>query len=254
MSKTPAPVHMVGRIVEILNAFKGPQSVLSLNELVKQTGMPKSSIHRILQQLIESDWISREDVGYRLGLGLFEMGALFGYRSQLIAAARPHLRDLSGGRHIVHLAVLDSREVVYLDKMVGVLEKQLPSRIGGRLPAHGTGVGKAILAHAKYEALEAYLEEELLSLTPATITDPDEVRKELLRVRADGVAFDRGESVPGIICVAAPIFEQGIVQAAVSVSASEATGNVDAMRSRVQAGALGISRRLERATSNRSAP
>lgn len=239
-----SPNAMVDRVVLIMNAFKGSRPRLTLNEVVEATGLPRSSVHRILQQLSASGWLEREHNGYRLGLGIFELGVLVGSRSRITHAARPLLKELSAGRFVAHLAVLDGTDVVYLDKIVGAAPARLPSRVGGRLPAHATGVGKAILAHSSNDVIDAYLARGLTRYTATTLTDPGAFLAELSNIRTRGAAYDDGEAVPGVSCVAVPVFARGAVHAAVSVCAPAGSLDLQAVQGHVRATAVAIERRL----------
>ncbi len=110
----------------------------------------------------------------------------------------------------MHLAVLDGSDVVYLDK---IGDSRIPTRVGGRVPAHCTAVGKAILAYADQDdAVDLRARKTKYSIASAA-----HLAVELAKVRARGVAFEREESLLGFGCVAAPIGSPGEAMAAVSV-------------------------------------
>ena len=110
-------------------------------------------------------------------------------------------------RCTVHLAVLDGVDVVYVQILNSPGGRRLPSKLGGRLPAHATGVGKAILAYSVPEVVTARIDAGLPRLTPRTISTPGALTRELEQIRSSGVAYDREESTIGIHCVAAPVFD-----------------------------------------------
>jgi DNA-binding IclR family transcriptional regulator len=132
----------------------------------------------------------------------------------------PYLTELfEMTRHTVHLAVLHGTDVIYLAKLYGHRTVGAPSRIGGRLPASCTGVGKVLLAYDP-DAAAAVLATPLPQLTPRSITDPLSLGQELSNIRRDGVASDNEESRLGVHCVAAPVLvRSGRPIAAMSVSA-----------------------------------
>jgi DNA-binding IclR family transcriptional regulator len=113
-------------------------------------------------------------------------------------------------RETVHLATLDRRqmEVVYLEKLEGLLPIGLMgSRVGGRSPAHCTGLGKAMLAHESLETADAfYRARGLAAHTPQTITAWQVLAQELAEIRRRGYALDNAEHEPGVKCVAAPVW------------------------------------------------
>lgn len=214
---------LVGRIAAIMDAFDQDVAVLSLAELSRRCGLPKSTAHRLAEQLRALGWLERDYRGYRVGIRLFELGGLAVGYNKIRDAALPHLHALANhSGHAVQLAVLDGAEVVYLERVV-VGNAGLPTRPGARMPAYCTGLGKAMLAFDE-EATEQALEAEMLSRTPTTITSPDRLREALEQVRTTGVAFDVQEAYEGLGCVAAPIRSAGRAIAAVSV-----TGRVDSI-------------------------
>lgn len=140
---------VVGRAVSLLAAFVPADNAVSLSELARRTGLPKPTAHRLAGHLISLGMLERTDGGLRLGLALFELGQLVPRQRGLRDAARPYLEDLrQASGEAVHLAILEAPDVVYVDKLAGRGGPALPSRVGGRMPAHCTAVGKVLLAHA----------------------------------------------------------------------------------------------------------
>jgi DNA-binding IclR family transcriptional regulator len=212
------PASMLDRVVEILDVFTTPGG-LTLTQVVARTNLPRSSTHRILEHLVRIRWMRREGFTYHLGLRMLELGTLAAHQHELRAAAAAHLHEL----HIrtglvVHLAVLDGSEIVYLERVGGSFGMRVPSRVGGRAPAHCTGAGKAMLAFADEATVAPILGGPMPTPTSLSIGSAPRLRTELDRVRERGIAFDREESVPGIGCVGAPIGTPGSFAAAISVS------------------------------------
>lgn len=208
---------VLGRIATIMEAFQGGPRVLSLGELSRRTGLPKSTLHRLAVQLCDVGWIERDPGGYRIGIGLFELGSLAVEGTRLHKAAFPHLQSLSAKTGMAaQLAILDGSEVVYLDR-IAPHTFRLPTRRGGRKPAYCTGLGKALVAFDD-DALDAVVTAEMPRRTANTITEPSSFHRELTQIRKAGIAFDRGEAHDGLVCVAAPIRKDGRAIAAVSVT------------------------------------
>ena len=212
------PQSVLARAAALLGAFDGFEPVLSLVELSARTGLPKSTVHRLADQMLDLGWFERSPGGYRIGLRLFEVGGLADRRNRLAERAAPHLHDLAAASGCgVHLGVLDGTEVIYLVKLP-IRGLTLPTRDGGRMPAHCTGLGKAMLAFAPDEQVEQLVAGGLERRTPTTIVDPDVLRSELRSVRERGVALDHEEGCEGVSCVAAPIRGSGRAVGAVSVT------------------------------------
>jgi DNA-binding IclR family transcriptional regulator len=207
------PSAVIDRISLVLDAFDGPGR-LTLAQLVRRTGLPRSSAHRMLERLVQLRWLRRSGRDYELGMRLVELGSLAVHQDRLVRAANPLLGELQRATGlVVHLAVLDGSDVVYLDKVGDRMIAAIPTRVGGRQPAHCTAVGKAILAYSDEEA-EVDLQARK---TKYSISSSSQLAVELAKVRAHGVAFEREESLLGFGCVAAPIGSPGEAVAAVSV-------------------------------------
>ncbi|ORB66071.1 IclR family transcriptional regulator [Mycolicibacterium tusciae] len=207
------PSAVIDRVSLVLDAFDGPGR-LNLAQIVRRTGLPRSSAHRMLERLVALRWLRRNGRDYELGMRLVELGSLAVHQDRLHRAAIPLLHDLHRATGlVVHLAVLDGSDVVYLEKIGDRMMAAIPTRVGGRQPAHCAAVGKAMLAYNS----EADVVDLSTRKTRYSISTPAQLRAELANVRGRGVAFDREESVPGFGCVAAPIGAPGEAVAAVSV-------------------------------------
>ena len=224
-----APSSMVDRVVLILSIFERSScEALTAGQISVRTGIPRSSVHRIVKQLVSARWLMRHEDGYAVGLRMFEIGSLVAHRSRISCAARPFIHELAERTgQVVHLAVLDQQDVVYLDKFGGAFADRLPSRVGGRLPAHCTAVGKALLAYSPAATVGEYLATGLRRRTEASLATPAALAAAIVSIRDSGYATDRDEAAPGVACVAAPIRNCDEVVAAVSVC-----GPHDQMRAR----------------------
>jgi DNA-binding IclR family transcriptional regulator len=209
-STTPSAV--IDRVSLVLDAFDGPGR-LTLAQVVRRTGLPRSSAHRMLERLVQLRWLRRNGRDYELGMRLVELGSLAVHQDRLVRAAVPLLHDLHRATGlVVHLAVLDGSDVVYLEKIGDRMTAAIPTRVGGRQPAHCAAVGKAMLAYNEADVVDLATRK-----TKYSISTPAQLTAELAKVRAHGAAFDREESLPGFGCVAASIGAPGEAVAAVSV-------------------------------------
>jgi DNA-binding IclR family transcriptional regulator len=211
------PSAVIDRISLVLDAFEGPGR-LTLAQIVRRTGLPRSSAHRMLERLVQLRWLRRSGRDYELGMRLVELGSLAVHQDRLVRAAAPLLGELHRATGlVVHLAVLDGPDVVYLDKIGDRALGAIPTRVGGRQPAHCTAVGKAILAYCDQDAFENTYIDLRVRKTKYSISTSSQLAAELAKVRAHGVAIEREESLLGFGCVAAPIGGPGEAVAAVSV-------------------------------------
>ncbi|QII07303.1 IclR family transcriptional regulator [Rhodococcoides fascians A25f] len=240
-----APSSMVERVVLILDVFARSSGTLTLGQISSRSRLPRSSVHRILQQLVTARWIDRRDNEYTLGLRMFEIGSQVEQRTRFSEISRPLMQELSTATgHVVHLALLDEHDVVYLEKVGGPFGGRLPSRVGGRLPAHCTGVGKVLLAYSPDPIVEEYKKSGMRRQTNASIMSEEALESSIRSIRNFGYSTERGEAVPGVACVGAPIFEFGNVVAAISACGPQQRLRVDELKHRIMWTAAEISRRL----------
>lgn len=219
-SATAPPVSMVERMTAIMDAFDHVGLHLTLEEVADRTGLPRSTTHRILDQLVQLRWVARTERGYGLGpraVGLGRPASDPGVELRHAAAPRLHALQVRTNL-VVHLSCLDGTDIVYLDKLGGRAAASVPSRVGARAPAHSTAGGKAMLAQLPWERTRELLAGRLRRRTPNTIGDLTLLRQELGRIRQrNGLAFEEGEAAPGVACVAAAIRDREGPVAAISL-------------------------------------
>lgn len=211
---------VLGKAVTILRAFGAEDRVLTLAELVRRTGLHKATTHRLCREMVSQGLLDRTEAGYRLSIGLFEIGMRASGGRSLAEVAMPFLTELYDRTHeTVHLGVRQGSAVVYVAKLGGHRQARSPSRVGGRMPLHCTAIGKVLLAFSEPAVTEELLGAPLDRRTPHTIVSPSVLERRLAAVREDGVAFEYEESALGVVCVAAPVSDgdEGVM-AAVSIT------------------------------------
>jgi DNA-binding IclR family transcriptional regulator len=221
------PVSILSKAFELLGAFNADQRVLTLTEIARASGLPKSTTHRLLRRLIPLGVIEPHGPGFKIGLPMRRLASAMPIES-LRESALPHLGSLHrwSGRH-VHLGGLRGDRVVFVERFL-VPGHELPSASPGTdLPAHATALGKSMLAFVTDDERDAVLAGPLASIAPYTVTAPKDLLAELRKVRELRVSIARAESHPEVTCVAAPILIKGRAVAAISVSAAAADVAVD---------------------------
>jgi DNA-binding IclR family transcriptional regulator len=210
---------VTGRVLAVLAAFSAERPELTLTEISRRAGLPLTTAHRIVGELAAWGALERAAGRYRIGLRLWEVGALAPRGLGLRESAMPFLEDLyEVTKQNVQLAVLDGTDAVYLERISGRGAVNVITRVGGRLPLHATGVGLVLLAHSPPELQEQVLAGPLRRYTPKTRCDPAELRRVLAEVRRTGVAVTDGQIELVSLSVAAPVLDQcGDVVAALSV-------------------------------------
>lgn len=211
------PPSILTKAFDLLRAFNPYERVMTLSELSRAAGLPKSTVHRLLARLVELGVVEHHRSGYKLGLGLLQLGAgtPAGYMRDLALPYLAQLHRWSGAT--VHFAVLRQFDVVYLEKLAARHSRATITTVGGRLPANCTAIGKALLAHEDLDDLATFLPSPLPAMTPHSVTEVDTLISELRKVRDEGVARESSEAQLGLACVAAPVLMNGFAVGAVSV-------------------------------------
>jgi DNA-binding IclR family transcriptional regulator len=238
-------MSVAARVLDVLGAFTDTTPALTLTAISARTGLPLTTTHRIVGELATWGALERAESGeYRIGLRLWEVGALAPRGLGLRERAMPFLEDLHEvTRHNVALAVLDGAEVVYVERLAAHAAVSIRSRAGSRLPATATGVGLALLAHADPEHVDRVLSAPVRRFTERTVTDPAELRRMIGEVRRTGVAISVQQIELVSQSVGAPVRDAtGVVAALSIVVPTEA--NPHAYVPAVLAAARGISRSL----------
>jgi DNA-binding IclR family transcriptional regulator len=225
--KSDYSIQTVSNALHMLEVFYDEDEI-GVSELSRRLGLHKNNVFRLLATLQEGGYIeqSRESDRYRLGTRCVELGQAFQRGHTLMRRARPILEELGDQLgETVHLGVLRDFEVVHL---AGFLpESQLivsTLRVGRRLPAHCTALGKVLVGCAEASVREAYdraasTEEGLVGHTEATIVDAHKLIEHLRSVAVQGYAVDLEECAVGMRCVAAPVHDaSGRVIASISAS------------------------------------
>lgn len=214
----------VTRAWSILRCVGNRNGQLTIPELVREVHLPRSSVYELVGTLEQLGCLEQTERGHlRLGLAVLELGSAYMSGTSLIEEARTAAKALATQvSETCHVGILDGHDVVYLVKEDGVQDHvvQMVSAVGKRVPAHGSALGKVLLASLAKEDLESRLDGyQLEQLTPQTLVSTRRLVKELQQVSLQGYAVDDRESSAEVSCVAAPIRDHsGDVIAGISVS------------------------------------
>lgn len=237
----PAPSGAAGfsqsleRGLAILSSFSQERPLLGIAELARAVGLSKSTTYRYAATLARLGWL-RQDAGtrkYSLGSRVVSVGFAAVGSMELTRVAGPYLQELSDETGCaVSMAVLDGPDILYVDRRrsgrsagSGV---DLDLRVGSRLPAYCTSMGKVLLASREPASVRALLDRtDMARRAPKTITAREELLAALAEVRATGLAINDEELAPGLRSLAAPIWDQsGAVVAAANIATQFTIWNV----------------------------
>ena len=226
-STAPAGVKSAVRTVELLEYLAARHDrPARVREIGEALGMPRSSAHALLRTLVARGWVRAEGTGpdetgtlYGIGIRALLVGTSYLDGDPYLPMIAPFLDDLrTEWGETFHLGRLDGTDIVYLATRESQQYRRSTSRVGRRLPAHTTALGKALLAERVGAERRSHLTDELVALTPRTITCHRELDDALETVRIRGYATDDEENTAGVRCFAVPLRYTRPAQDAISAS------------------------------------
>jgi len=233
MEKDSGGIQVIARAAAILRAVR--REGVSLGALAKQTGLPRSTVQRIVDALAAEHFVEAGEAGVRLGWGLNQLVQLT--RSDVVLHARPHLEALAQAtRETVDVAGRHGREVAFLDCIMSDQELRVVIGTDKVRPLHVMANGKALLAGMTDAEVTRLLDGRLEPLTPHSLTSMPALLAQLATIRSSGFSYDLEEHALGVCAVGATIRVPGMAAHAVSVAvpASRFEASLPALRQAVQ--------------------
>ena len=221
MAKYSVPA--LEKAIAILDLIASSEKHYTITEIHKTLDISKATVFTILNVLEAHDIVKKNDKGeYEIGVKLYQLGMSYISKVDIVKIARPYLEALMEETgYTVHLGVLDSGELLYVDKVEPDAFIKFSTFPGMRSEIHITSLGKAISAFLDEAELDKIISEKGLSKhTPHTMTDAQEFKQSLVEIRKNGYAIEDEEGEIGVRCIGAPIFSNDgrRVVAAVSVA------------------------------------
>lgn len=216
-------VPAVTRAFDILELFLDRDTALNAPDIVRELGLPRSTVHELLTTLVARRYLTPDHQGgYRLGVRLYQLGSRYGEQLDLTVEGQHVARQVAEKcQETVHIAILEDTNVVYIAKVDSTQAVRLVSATGRSLPAHCTAVGKMLLASLPEHELRSRIPDDtvLAAMTANSITDTKALHAALAEARERGLAVEESESNLDASCVAAPVRDRaGQVVAALSIS------------------------------------
>jgi IclR family KDG regulon transcriptional repressor len=234
--KKKETIKSIDKALNLLEFLSKNRNEIGIAEISEKMNMGLSTVHRILNTLKYRGYVlqNQKTAKYILGMKLFELGCEVQDTKNIIHKARPYLKRLSElTMETANLAILEDKEVVYLDTIESSEILRTGIHQGTRLPAHCTALGKAMLAYISEEDLNILYNnnEHFVSITKNSISTLDELRKDLNKVKEQGYAIDREEFKVGINCISCPIFNKNReLIAAISITGPATRLTLDKMK------------------------
>jgi IclR family transcriptional regulator, KDG regulon repressor len=235
MNKQATDDGTVGKALEVLDNVAAKGKPVRFSELLSESAYPKATLYRHLQTLVRQGMLAYDDYRqtYSLGIRLVRLAHAAWSQSSIAPIASPFVKELSEiVGETVHLAQLDGGQVLYVDKRNAADPIHMYSQAGKIGPGYCTGVGKALMAYQDPAELDEVIKKQsFYQYTQATLITEEALRADLETIRKEGVAYDREEHEPGIICIAAPILSsKGRPIGALSVTTSTLRNNLEGLK------------------------
>ncbi|MEY7999230.1 IclR family transcriptional regulator [Clostridium sp. Mt-5] len=227
-------IQSVDRALQILECFSKRENELGVTQIANRLDLHKSTTFGLLSTLENRGYLKQnlENGKYRLGIKLFELGKLVEDGMDLRTSSLPYLKKLVYKYdETAHLAMRDGNQIIYIDKVEGESGIKMSSQVGKRAHVYCTGVGKAVLAFMPEKDAEEIMKNiKFHQFTCNTITDSNELKEELKKIRKRKYCIDNEEIEVGLKCVAAPIMDyNGEAVGSISISGPTSRMNHEKM-------------------------
>ncbi|MCI1931571.1 MAG: IclR family transcriptional regulator [Clostridia bacterium] len=209
------------RILDILEMLASATNGYTLTEIARQIDAPKSSIFPILHTMLERHYVSLDSNSgrYSIGVSTFAVGSTYMNSKSLLSHLNAGMNELVDVcNETCSMGVLDGSNVLYVSKIDSPQSLRLVTRVGKRIPANCTALGKALLSRRSYDELKEIFPEKMSACTKYSITNLDKLYSEIEKVELNGFAYENQEFAEQILCIAVPISRNGNIVAAISVS------------------------------------
>jgi DNA-binding IclR family transcriptional regulator len=217
------------RTMKVLSLLSELPIGMTLSEIASTLDMPMSSAHQLLHEMVDQKFLTLNKTHYQMGIKFFEISRSSNRNSILINAARASLKSVRDQlKTVVQYGILDEKDVVYLWKHNFEDSFRVESQIGGRIPAHVTALGKAMLSLVRDEVItEKYKNQKFYKFTENSIGSFDDLQENLDKARRNGFAEDIQEYTRGVFCISVPLVGENLNEnLAISISMSESQLNL----------------------------
>lgn len=226
-------IQSLERGLAVLTSFSKERKSQTLSEVAQNTGLTRATARRVLLTLVDLGYVHQSNRTFSLTPKVLDIGYSYLSSFEVVELAQPTMKRLvEAVKESSSMAVLDEGDIVYVARVPTSRIMTISLAIGSRLPAYPTSMGRVLLADLPDEELDAYIAgTQFEQLTERTVTDRDEFRAIIEKIRGDGYALVDQELEEGVRSIAAPITnEDGRVVAAMNVSCHASRVTVERMR------------------------
>lgn len=198
----------VENALRILESFTQNETEKRVTEISTELDLAKSTVSRLLKTLLNQGYVKKnpENQKYSLGNKILTLYSALSSRMEIVKEAHPFLEDLAKQtQESVQLAEFDNDKIIYMEQIKSSFPIEIFAHIGRINPVHCTSSGKLLLAYQDFDVIENILNGDLKKYTSSTITNPNELKKQLVEIRELGYCYIENEFVDGIVSIAAPI-------------------------------------------------
>ena len=208
------------RVLDILLLLSKNKYGLNLTEISEQTDIPKSTASPILRTMMEMKFIDLDAQNkYIVGINSYKVGQGFEDNFDFLEVIKQYMKKIvSECNEICQIGVYNNGNVVYISKEEPSQSIKLISSVGKAIPAYSTGLGKSLLAQFTDEEIKEIYKNGLKPITPYTITNIDDLLKDIQNVRENGYSYEDSESTLDVECIAVPLYDKENLFASMSVS------------------------------------
>lgn len=205
--RSPEFVRSLERGLSVIKAFDAEHPRMTLSEVARTAGLSPAAARRFLLTLVDLGYVANDDGVFSVLPSVLSLGYPQLSNLSLTEIVQPYLEDVAAElRTASSLTVLDADDTLFLARANAAHPMTLAVNVGSRLPAFATAAGRVLLAGLPDDELDAYLRRAVLRpLTPFTVADPDSLRAELMKVRAQGWSLVNQELEEGVVAVAVPL-------------------------------------------------
>lgn len=242
-------IQSLERGLAVLTSFSKERKSQTLSEVAQNTGLTRATARRVLLTLVDLGYVHQNNRTFSLTPKVLDIGYSYLSSFEVVELAQQPMEKLvEAVKESSSMAVLDDDDIVYVARVPTSRIMTISLAIGSRLPAYPTSMGRVLLAGLPDEELDAYIARTKFErLTERTVTDPEQFRAIIEKVRADGYALVDQELEEGVRSIAAPITnEEGKVIAAMNVSCHASRVTVERMRKELRPHLLEAAREISR--------